>query len=127
MAWGKELRRLGRALGFAARGLRYLMRTQPNARWHAAATVAVVVAGVAGRVNATEAALLALAVSMVWAAEAFNTALEALADRCTTQTDPLIAAAKDTAAAAVLVTALGAVAVGLAVLGPKLLRGWRVP
>ena len=126
MAWGKELRRLGRALGFAARGLRYLMRTQPNARWHAAATPATT-ATVAGRVNATEAALLALAVSMVWAAEAFNTALEALADRCTTQTDPLIAAAKDTAAAAVLVTALGAVAVGLAVLGPKLLRGWRVP
>ncbi len=113
-----ELRRLGRAFGYAGRGLRYMWRTQPNARWHGLATVGVALWAWAVGVQPRDAALLALAVGLVWAAEALNTALEALADRCAPEPHPLVAAAKDAAAAGVLLAALAALAVGLAL--------WRV-
>jgi len=117
---GNEMRRLARAFRYAGRGVVYVWRTQPNARWHALATAAVLVSAWALGVRGAEAATLALAVGLVWMAEAFNTALEALADRCTRQPDPLIAVAKDAAAGAVLMTALSAVVVAALVLGPRL-------
>lgn len=54
-------------------------------------------------------------------AEAFNTALERLADRVTRERDPLIRVAKDVAAAAVLLFVFASVAVGLIVFIPKFL------
>lgn len=51
-------------------------------------------------------------------AEAFNTAIEKLADRVTCERDPLIGAAKDVAAGAVLLFAIASVAVGLIVFIP---------
>jgi diacylglycerol kinase len=60
------------------------------------------------------------AVTLVLGAEAFNTALESLADAAVPEQHPLVGAAKDLAAGAVLVTAMGAAVVGLLVLGPHL-------
>jgi diacylglycerol kinase len=51
-----------------------------------------------------------------------NTGLEFLADAITTETHPLIGKAKDAAAGAVLLAAIGAVVIGLIVLGPPLLE-----
>jgi diacylglycerol kinase (ATP) len=62
-----------------------------------------------------------LACAAVWSAEALNTALELLADATTQEMHPLIGQAKDVAAGAVLVTAIGAAVVGLLVFGPHLL------
>lgn len=98
------------------------MRTQDHARVHALATVAVALLAWWLRVPSTGAALLALAVGGVWTAEAFNTALEVLADRLHPERHPSVGAAKDLAAAAVLLAALAAAAVGLAVLGPPLVN-----
>jgi diacylglycerol kinase len=72
------------------------------------------------QINRLDWCLIALATASVWAAEAFNTAVERLADRVTTERDPLIKQAKDLAAGAVLLACAGAVAVGLLVLGPPL-------
>ena len=71
-------------------------------------------------------AILVLAIVGVWSAEALNTAIEFLADAVSQDHHPLIGQAKDIAAGAVLVVALGAAAVGLVVLGPHLLEalGW---
>ncbi|NPA06248.1 MAG: diacylglycerol kinase family protein, partial [Chloroflexi bacterium] len=95
----RELGRLTRAFRFAGRGVVYMLRTQGNARWHAVATGVVAVAAWVLQVRGTQAGLLMVAVGLVWAAEAFNTALEALADRCAPEPHPLVAAAKDAAAA----------------------------
>lgn len=65
------------------------------------------------------------AIIAVIAAEAFNTAIELLADRISTERDPLIGRAKDMAAAAVLITAIGAVTIGIIVFGPPLLALFR--
>ena len=61
-------------------------------------------------------AALLLAAALVLAAEAFNTAIEALVDLASPGQHPLAAKAKDIAAGAVLICAAGAVAVGIAVL-----------
>ena len=54
------------------------------------------------------------------AVELLNSALEALTDLVSPEHHPLAGQAKDLAAGAVLVTAIGAVVVGLLILGPPL-------
>jgi diacylglycerol kinase (ATP) len=63
-----------------------------------------------------------LAIVSVWTAEALNTAFEFLCDVASPEFHPLVAKAKDVAAGAVLIAAVGATLIGLLVLGPHLLR-----
>jgi diacylglycerol kinase (ATP) len=65
---------------------------------------------------------ICMAMSLVWITEAFNTALEFLTDLCSPEYHPLAGKAKDVAAAAVLIAALFALATGLIVFIPKILR-----
>lgn len=118
------VRRL-RSIAHALRGLGHLVRTQGNARVHLAATVAVCIAGLVFGIDRTEWLWLVVAISLVWSAEAFNTALELLADAVHPVRHPGIGRAKDAAAAAVLVAAAGAAVIGLLVFLPHLLAGWR--
>ena len=108
------------SFGYAARGLVALVATQANARIHLAATVAVVAAGFALDVSASDWRWLVAAICAGWAAEAGNTAVESLADAVHPQSHPLVGRAKDCAAGAVLVTAIGAAITGGLVLGPHL-------
>ncbi len=117
MSW---LRARAASFGFALRGVAEFAR-EPNARIQGAAAVAVCALAAWLRVSRAEAALLALAIGLVLAAEALNTALEALADRVAPDHHELVAKAKDVAAGGVLFAALAAAAVGLLVLGPPLL------
>jgi diacylglycerol kinase (ATP) len=111
---------------FALRGIAIMMRSQHNAWIHCAASIAVVAMGFFLELGAGDWAWLILAMSMVWIAEAFNTALERLADAAVPEFHPGIGAAKDAAAAAVLLAAIGSAIIGLLVLGPPLLArlGW---
>jgi diacylglycerol kinase (ATP) len=95
----------------AFHGGRHLLATQPNARIHLAATLLVVGAGLWFSVTHSEWLALALAIGMVWAAEALNTAIELLGDEITLEKRPRIGQAKDVAAFAVLVTAITAAVV----------------
>jgi len=114
------------AFRYAFQGLGHLWRTQPNTRIHALATVLVVALAWWLRIDAARGALLALVIGLVWMAEAFNTALEAAVDLCSPQPHPLAKVSKDVGAAAVLLAAFTAVAVGLLILGPPLVArlGW---
>ena len=94
------------------------MRTQPNARIHGVATVAVVAAGVAFRLSGHEWCRIIAAILLVWIAEGMNTALELLADALSPDHHPLIGRAKDVAAGAVLLAAVGATVIGLITFGP---------
>ena len=95
-----------------------MLRTQPNAWIHALATVAVVAAGLALGITRLEWCALVLALLAVWVAEALNTALELLTDLASPAFHPLAGRVKDVAAGAVLLAALGAIVVGVIVLGP---------
>jgi len=109
-----------RSLGDAARGLWVLTRDEPNARLHALATLMVVVAGLALEVRAADWRWLVVAITMVWVAEALNTALERLCDAAAPEPHRLIRDAKDLAAGAVLLSAAGALLIGILVLVPYL-------
>ena len=110
-----------RSFTFAFVGIWTMLKTQHNARVHACATVAVVVAGVIFGVSAAEWCWLVLAIMAVWTAEALNTAFEFLADVASPDFHPLVKHAKDVAAGAVLISAIGAAVIGLLILGPHVL------
>jgi len=74
-----------------------------------------VAAGLIKGLDRLEWALIALAIAAVWTAEAINTAIEAVVDLASPQWHELARRAKDVAAAAVLLAALGAVGVAVAV------------
>lgn len=105
----------------AISGIGLMLRTQHNAWIHAAATAGVFAAAYGFGVSRAEWAWLVLAVVAVWTAEAMNTALEILADAAVAEYHPLVKKAKDVAAGAVLITALGAAVVGIVVFAPRLL------
>lgn len=116
-----ELKGRMRSFRYAGRGIALVLRSQPNAWIHAAATAAVIVAGLLLGISRTEWCLIVLACAAVWSAEALNTAFEHLADATTPEFHPVVGQAKDVAAGAVLVTAAAAVVVGFLVFGPHLL------
>ncbi|MDX1680326.1 MAG: diacylglycerol kinase family protein [Akkermansiaceae bacterium] len=109
-----------RSFGYASAGLWRVLRHEHNAWVHAVATVAVVVAGFVLKVSAADWRWLVVAMVAVWVAECFNTALECLANAVSPDTHPLIKAAKDIAAGAVLITAIGAAVIGVLVFWPYL-------
>jgi diacylglycerol kinase (ATP) len=110
-----------RSFVYAGRGLRTMLRSQHNAWVHAAATACAVVAGVAAGLERAEWLALVLAIVSVWTAEALNTAFELLCDVASPAFHPLVEQAKDVAAGAVLICALGAVVIGALVFGPRVL------
>lgn len=114
------LRRRAASFGHAFRGVGAALRSELHLRFHAVATAAVLGLGFYVELSLTEWALVALAVAGVWAAELFNTAIETLTNLASPGYHPLAGRAKDVAAGAVLLAALGALAVGGCVFGPKI-------
>ena len=109
-----------RSFGHAFRGLTICFRTQANARIHALATVLMVALGFALKLAAWEWCAVSLSIASVWAAECFNTAMEGAVDLVSPERRPLAGRIKDLAAGAVLAAAIGAMAVGAIIFGPKL-------
>lgn len=104
-----------RSIESALNGIAIVMRTQHNAWIHATVTVAVVCAGIGFGVSSAEWCWLILAIFSVWTAEAFNTALEYLTDLASPAFHPMAGKAKDVAAGAVLISAIGAACIGVAI------------
>jgi len=111
-----------RSFPHALRGVQQTIVSQHNAWIHAVATLAACGLGLLFGLSKLEWCAIVLAIVGVWTAESFNTALEFLCDVASPEFHPLIEKAKDVAAGAVLIAAAGAVAIGLLVLGPPLLR-----
>jgi len=110
-----------RSFAYAGRGIRTMLRSQHNAWVHAAATLGVAAVGIALEVGRLEWTVLVLAVVAVWTAEALNTAFEFLCDVASPDFHPLVEKAKDVAAGAVLICALGAALIGAIVFAPYVL------
>jgi diacylglycerol kinase (ATP) len=106
---------------YAARGVVALVGREHNAWIHLGAAVLACAAGWALAISRLEWCLIVFAIGGVLAAEAFNTALEALANAVAPRRDPLIGRAKDLAAAGVLIASGAAALVGALVFGPRLL------
>jgi diacylglycerol kinase len=119
-----------RSFRYAFEGWWHVIRTQQNAWIHAVVSVVVIIMGFWLRISPQDWAVIILAIAMVWAAEFFNTALEAIVDLASPQTNHLAKVGKDVGAAAVLIAATASVLIGLLIFGPpfwvkiKLLMGF---
>lgn len=107
------------AFGYAFKGIWRLASSEAHFKLHVIAAVIVVALGIIFSVSATQWCMLILGMAGVMSAEAVNSAIEKVADAVTTEINPKIAFAKDCAAAAVLIFAMAAVAVGLIIFIPK--------
>lgn len=106
----------------AFRGFAHAFQTERNMRIHVVVAALVAFTAVALRVDAAGWAMLTLACGIVITAELVNTALERLVDIATNNEFHRVARdAKDTAAAAVLCSAVVAALIGMLVFIPRLL------
>lgn len=115
------LRTRRKSFAWAINGLIYAFKTQPNIWGHAIATILVVVVSIWLQISRFEWIAIIMAIGLVWVAELMNTVAETIVNISSPDKHPLARIAKDLAAAAVLITAIIAVAVGLIILGPPLL------
>ena len=98
-----------------------MLQSEFNARVHALASIVVIAAGFGLGIDRGEWLAVILAITAVWTAEAFNTAIEALGDAVSREDHPGIGRAKDVAAGSVLLAALGAATIGAIVFGRRLI------
>ena len=106
---------------YALSGLAVMLKSQHNAWIHATATVAAAIAGLWFGLTKAEWCWIVLAIMSVWTAEALNTAFEFLTDVASPDFHPLAGKAKDVAAGAVLIAAIGSAIIGIIVFGPYVL------
>jgi diacylglycerol kinase len=95
------------------------MFSELSIRFLAAGTVLTIAAGAYFAISGLEWCAALLALSLIWAAEGMNTALERLTDLVSPGFHPLAGMAKDIAAGAVLLASIGAVVVGVIIFGPR--------
>ena len=110
---GSKKGSFGKSFLYAARGIRWCLRER-NMRFHISAAVLVTAFSLVYHLTAEQYGLLFFVIGAVLALEAVNTAIERLADAVSEDYHPLIGAAKDLAAGAVLIMAIAAVFVGFA-------------
>lgn len=106
-----------RGFKFAFKGILYCIKNERNMRIHTVAAVYVLIFARFFEFTKAEYAILIITIVMVLAAESFNTSLERLANKSGMEYNKLIEAAKDTAAGAVLLLAIGAVCVAICLFG----------
>ena len=110
-----------KAFKYAWQGMKAMVIYEHNARIHLVAALLAVIAGVVFSITAMEWCLIILCIALVIAAEALNSAIEALADKLCKEQDPLIGRAKDLGATAVTLLALAAVAIAAIIFIPRIL------
>jgi diacylglycerol kinase len=107
---------------YAIDGFKSLLRNEHNSRIHLIAAATAILSGIILKINLTEWAILILVIGIVFITELLNSSIESLADFIEPQRNDFIKKAKDYAAAAVLISALIAIAAGVLIFIPKLLH-----
>jgi diacylglycerol kinase len=109
-----------RSFRHAFTGAWYVIRTQKNAWIHMLIMIIVIILAAWLRLSLFDWSVLVVAIGIVWLAEFLNTSIEAIVDLVSPQRHPLAKVSKDVSAAAVLITAMTAILVGILLLGPPL-------
>lgn len=103
-------------------GFVQLVRYEHNARIHFVILVLVISAGLLLGISSSDWIAVTLASGLVIISESFNTAIEYLSDEVSKGYSEKIRAAKDVAAAGVLISAIISVIIGLIVFLPQIYR-----
>ena len=115
-----EIKRFGRGFVYAWNGIRASVQEERNFRFHLCAACYAVILGMLADLSCMEWALLAFCITAVLGMELMNSAVERAVDKPDTTHWWSAGAAKDMAAGAVLILALGALAVGGCLFLPRL-------
>jgi diacylglycerol kinase (ATP) len=115
-SWRSRLRSFSHAFN----GLALMLQTQHNAWLHLLASLMVAATAWLLGVSASDWRWLLFAITLVWAVEAMNTAIEFVCDVVSPQYSYAVKSAKDIAAGAVLITATGAAGIGMLTFWPYL-------
>jgi diacylglycerol kinase (ATP) len=107
------------SFSYAIRGVRWMIRHEPNMRFHLVAAAGVLIAAAAFQLPIEQWAALVFAITLVLLGEVLNTAIEAVLDLVHPERHELVGRVKDLAAAAVLVTAVGATVIAAIVFVPR--------
>ena len=116
----EQLTRFARGFVYAYNGIRAAIQEERNFRFHLCVAFYAFVAACWAEMPAVEVALIALCVAAVLALELVNSAIERAVDKPDTTHWWTAGAAKDMAAGAVLVMAIGTVIVAMCLFMPRL-------
>lgn len=108
---------------YAFNGIKLFFLEGHNARIQLLAAILVVALSFYFKISTSEWIAVVFAITLVWASEMINTAIETLSDIVSPVHHPKIKLLKDVAAGAVLITAIAAVFVALLIFVPKLFPG----
>jgi diacylglycerol kinase len=106
----------------AGAGWRQALHSERNLKIHLLATAIVCLLCWILRLSRIDVCLVVVSVALVWITELLNTAIERVVDLVSPEHSVPARDAKDISAAAVLTAAVGAVAIGLLVFGPPVVR-----
>jgi diacylglycerol kinase len=106
---------------YAFNGLKVLMKEEVNARIHLIITIIVILAGFLFKISISEWLFISVSIGFVFVVEILNTAIENISDFISPEKNDKIKKIKDLSAAAVLISALTAVVVGLIVFLPRII------
>ncbi len=115
-----KIRKRVRSFGYAFKGLVYVFRTQPNMQIHLGLFLLAVLMGFLFRITALEWVALIMVSGLVIAMETLNTAIETYLDKHHSEKDKTTGYVKDLSAAAVLITAIAALIIGLIIFLPEI-------
>lgn len=113
------IRNFFKGFGFAFQGIAYAFSTQLNFKVHVVAALFTCVLGYYTELSISEWIWIAAAIFLVLIAELINTAIELLVDLISPQYNIKAGIIKDVSAAAVLLTAVLALVIGLLIFIPK--------
>lgn len=115
-----NLKKLARSFHYAFRGVIHLLTDQQNARIHASAAIFVGILAYLLDISRIEAAVLFIAIVMVFAMEIINTAIEKICDLVDEKDNEVIRKIKDGMAGSVLIAATIAAVVVLLIFLPHI-------
>ena len=113
--------KLSKSFRYAFEGIFTCIRHERNMKIHCVMAVLVVIGGFVLHISQIEWFICLILFGLVISLELVNTAVESTVDLVTEEKRPLAKKAKDTAAGAVLVSAIFAAIIGLIIFVPKII------
>ena len=110
-----------KSFDYALQGLKAALNDEPNFKIHLIISILALLLGLYLKFSTTEWAILTLTIALVLVLELINTSIESFLDVVSPEKRPQVKKAKDTVAAAVLVSALASLVIGGLLFLPKLI------
>jgi len=117
--------RLIRSFHYAGKGLRRVFREEQSFRIQVIAGILILILSLCFKIKAWEATALLLVVIVVLVLELINSVFERVIDVMKPRMHPDVETIKDIMAAVVLISSIGAVFIGLLILGPYFVEFFR--